>query len=364
MNYQVLYQWQEEIANKLPCLNSWQVANVALFSLGIIRAEGCQQQQVARQVVAGEQTESCARRWRRFLANDRVPLPAFFTQWSRWLVSQLGEKTVYLLVDETKLQDRLGALVVGVAWQGRCIPLAWRCYVADEKAAYPPEGQVAVIDTLLGQVQPALADRDKVVVLADRGIGNSSALCRAVLARGWSFLFRVTANSKIMLGPTKHKLVDLAPPGGQWSGAGLLFTSTGGLPGYAHVIWQADYDEPWLLVTNDATLTGWEYAVRNWQEQSFRDLKSGGWQWHRSRIRRPDHMARLLILLVLAYAWCLALGSVAVRQGRARQLVQQLTGPPRRHWSLFKEGLAFFFAYVQRHGLFVRLHFWPDLRFL
>lgn len=362
MNYDILYQWEEEIAKNLPCLNSWQVTNVALFSLGVIQAESCQQQQVARQVVTGEQTESCTRRWRRFLANDHVPLSQFFTQWSGWVVPRLGQKKVYLLVDETKLQDRVGALVVGVAWEGRCIPLAWRCYVADEKDAYPSEGQVAVISTLLAQIKAALGDPYEVVVLADRGIGNSSALCRAVLALGWSFLFRVTANSKIVINGEKYTIAHQAQRGAHWSGEGLLFASAGGLWGYAHTIWDSTYDEPWALVTNDPMLTGEEYARRNWQEQSFRDLKSGGWHWQHSRIRQPDHMARLLILLVLAYAWCLALGSHAVQQGCARKLVKQIAGPLRRHWSLFKEGVAYFFTHVLRSTIFVSLHFWPDPR--
>ena len=181
MNYPVLYQWQEEIANHLPCLNSWQIANVALFSLGVMQAESCQQQQVARAVVTGEEVESCTRRWRRYLDNEHFPQERFFGEWSAWVLSHLQQAKVYLLVDETKLQDRIGALVVGVAWQGRCIPLAWRCYVADEKDAYPQEGQVKVIERLLKQIKMGIGDEQPVVLLADRGIGSSSDLCRVVV---------------------------------------------------------------------------------------------------------------------------------------------------------------------------------------
>ena len=47
MNYKLLYQWEQHLAGHLPCLNSWQRANVALFSYGIVRAESCQQATVA-----------------------------------------------------------------------------------------------------------------------------------------------------------------------------------------------------------------------------------------------------------------------------------------------------------------------------
>lgn len=64
MNYKLLYQWEAEVTGHLPCLNSWQGANVALFSYGVVKAESCQQGQVARQVCCGEGVESAARRWR------------------------------------------------------------------------------------------------------------------------------------------------------------------------------------------------------------------------------------------------------------------------------------------------------------
>lgn len=365
MNYRLLYQWEKEIATELPCLNSWQAANVALFSLGVIEAGKCQQQEVAYKVATGERVESCMRRWRRFQANKGLAMSTFFGQWSRWLLRALGRRQVHLLVDETKLQDRIGALVVGVAWEGRCIPLAWRCYKADDKEAYPEEGQVAVIATLLSQIQAGLDDAYEVTVMADRGIGNSGDLCQAVMKLGWNFLFRVTANCKVVIGEEKHRITELVQPGQARSVAGQLFTSNaGGFFGYAHAIWDKAHDKPWALVTNSPTLPGRDYAQRNWEEQGFRDLKSGGWQWQTSRIRQPEHMSRLLILLALAYAWCLALGSEAVRRRPSRPLVRSSDSGsrPRRHWSLFKEGLAYYVESVRRHTHFVRLHFAPDPR--
>ena len=128
MNYALLYQWEQELAQHLPMLNSWQQANVALFSYGIIRAESCQQGSVARQVSCAEGVESTVRRWRRFLDNKAFPLEAFFAGWSRWVVEALGCEEVTLLVDETKLHERMAVMMVGIAWEGRCLPLAWRTY--------------------------------------------------------------------------------------------------------------------------------------------------------------------------------------------------------------------------------------------
>lgn len=122
-------------------------------------------------------------------------------------------------------------------------------------------------------------------------------------------------------------------------------------------------DEPWALVTNNPRLTGHEYARRNWQEQSFRDLKSGGWQWGESRVRIPTHVERLLVILVIAYGWIIAIGSHAVEADRAHPLHPTAHGDKRRHWSLFKDGLNYFVEFVEYYTVCLKLIFIPDKRF-
>lgn len=363
MNHPLLYQWTEEIATRFRSLNSWQAANVALFSQGVIRAGSSRQQPIARQVACGERMDSAARRLRRFIANEHFPLEAFFAELSKWIVSALPGERVYLLVDETKLADRLGVMMVGVAWEGRCIPLAWRCYEANSRAGYPAEGQVKVIEHLLACVQRGVGSERDVVVLADRGIGTSPELCQVVAGLGWHYLFRVTCQTKLCGPEGDYTIARMVAEGESWAASGKIFKQRGRIPAHARAIWGEGQAEPWALVTNDPTLTGWEYARRNWQEQSFRDLKSHGWQWATSKTRLPGHMARLMVLLVVAYAWVLALGGLAVRRRAAHPLQRHAQGQLRRHWSLFKEGWQFFFDVIQRTGEYPGLHFLPDTRF-
>ncbi len=363
MNYLLLYQWEQTLTSKLPSLNTWQRANVALFSYGVLLAESCQQDEIARQVSCGERVDSTTRRWRRFLDNSAFPLQQFFPEWSRWVMEAVGLKRLTLVVDETKLHDRLGIMVVGLAWENRCLPLAWRTYPANSKAGYPPEGQVGMITKLLQAVKAGLPLEAEVLVLADRGIGTSPDLCRAVAALGWHYLFRVTCQTKIVTQAGALTIAQQVQPGEIWAAQGLVFKQRGRIPAQARALWGAEYDEPWALVTNAARLSGAEYARRNWQEQSFRDLKSGGWQWQASRVRHPDHLARLLVVLVLAYTWMVALGSQAVARGCAQPLPNRAEGNRRRWRSLFKEGLRFFVEYVQRYTVCLGLVFIPDHRF-
>lgn len=362
MNPRVLYQWSEEIAMRLPSLNSWQTANVGLFSYGVVLSESSQQMRIARKVVCGEQVDSAARRLRRFIANEQVNMAAVFVEWTRWMVSCLETKQVVLLVDETKLKDQLGIMVVGMAYEGRCIPLAWRCYTANSHAHYPEEGQVEMIEQLLRLVQQGLPAHLPVLVLADRGIGTSPKLCQKVAALGWRYLFRVTKKSKILTPAGEYTIYQQVEQGQAWSASGLIFKQRGQIPAHARALWSEGYAEPWALVTNDPALTGYEYAQRNWQEQSFRDLKSGGWRWSESDVVSPAHMTRFLLVLVVAYAWVLGIGSYAIHWQRARPLTQRPTGQRRRQWSLFKEGLQLFSDYVLRNGVCLKLCFLSDKR--
>lgn len=254
----------------------------------------------------------------------------------------------------------MAAMVVVVAWSERCIPLAWRCY---NPTQYPAEGQVKLIEGLLQSVQTGISHHYEVCLLADRGIGTSPDLCRAVSQMGWTYLFRVTGWSKIVTDIDEFTIYQQVQEGQCWQASSLIFKKRGRIPAHAIALWTVGYDEPWALVTNNEQLTGYEYAQRNWQEQSFRDLKSCGWQWDESHIRLPEHMQHMMLLLVVAYAWVLALGTYAIEYGFAQPLQTHKDGSIRRHWSLFKEGLQFFTDWVLKKHVCLKLLFIPDRRF-
>ncbi len=125
---------------------------------------------------------------------------------------------------------------------------------------------------------------------------------------------------------------------GPWA-SGLALRKRGRVRVYAVVYRAFGQAEPWCLLTNDPHLSVLAYALRAWQEQGFRDLKSGGWQWQRSQVWQPDHADRLV--LALTYARALAL---AVQTVPDLPVVDPVTfiQPPHPARSLFQLGLAFF----------------------
>ena len=362
MNLKLLYQFCELLASLLPSLNGWQVENLGLFSYGVVLSRSSQQRQIAEKVICGEKVCSAVRRLRRFIVNDKWCNERFFLDWSRAILTNLGSKRAYLLVDETKIKDRIGVMMIGVAYDGRCIPLIWRVYEANSHEGYPAGGQVHMISDMLSVIMEVMPSRMRAFVLADRGIGTSPALCREVKRRGLKFLFRVTKMTKIRCDAGELTIYDQVKPGRGWTASGKVFTKRGRIPAHVRAIWDKGCESPWLLVTNDASLSGREYGMRNWQEQTFRDLKSGGFNWASSYLRCPQKMSRFLAIMVVAYAWMLSFGSQAVEQGRAQPLIRDKSGNWRRQWSLFKEGLRYFIEYVSRKGICPKLQFVADRR--
>lgn len=340
MNPKRLYHWVRRISKTWTGMTRHFRNNVSVFSEAVVRAQSSRLRTIAG--CARGKSDSQRRRLQRFVKRTQ-PLSAFFQAWTRSVIRQVKPACVVLVVDETKLKDELGVMVVGLAYEKRCLPLAWRVYRANSAADYPAEGQVKMILALLKQVRDGLPATCPVRVLADRGIGTSPDLMRGIMALGWSFLFRVTKQSKIVL-PSGEAVTfydQVTQPGQCYHASGTVFKQRGRIAGHVRVLWGQQAQERWALVTNDERLTGWEYAQRAWIEPAFRDLKSHGWQVEQACLADPQRMSHLWILLVVAYVWMLVLGA-ALDQTTA--LRRRPDGTFVRRWSLFREGRHAFLA--------------------
>jgi hypothetical protein len=334
-----VYQWFKRIAEHMP-LGKWQAFGLAMFSLGVAWSEHSWLSKIAERLWMFGKADTVERRFQRWIDNPRIDIAACCRAWAKWVLSSLVDaEQIILLVDLTKLSDRLDVLMVGLAYRKRCIPLAWRCLPGNQPW---PERQVPIIADLLAWIAAGIPEGYTPLVEADQGIGNSSALMRVVAQRGWHFMFRIKDTTTIQLpGGQVVAFSQLIAPGRRWSGSGILFPNSHPILAHVHLLWRSSMDVPWCLVTNAPHLPHHSYAQRVWQEQGFRDLKSAGWQWHRSQVCQLDHADRLLLVLTLAYAWVLSLGTQAIRAGKA--LRRQLLRGRHRRWSVFRIGLRYLY---------------------
>jgi DDE family transposase len=333
----ILYHWTKAVGKHFVPLSKPQASVLALFSLGVARAGSCVLNRVAQALPWIGKLDTVERRLQRFLANPRIHLEPGCVSLARWVLSSLSfaSNTLVLLVDETARAEHLRVMAVGLAYRGRAIPLAWWCYPQDQ---YPMR-QVELIDTLLGWVAPFVKPGYDVLVEMDRGLGTSPALLRRILKRGWHYLVRVQGSVRLRSEGQEQNVPFkswVTGPGQKRSGWVRAFKKAGWLPCWAMAYWGEGYKEPWLLLSDWDQLQAPCYGWRMWEELAFRDLKSYGWNWQKSRVWDPDHSNRLWLVMALAYAWTLSLGTQAAHLLEVRREVTR--GKQKRH-SLFNLGI-------------------------
>jgi hypothetical protein len=226
-----------------------------------------------------------------------------------WVVSAWapGEQRLALALDATSLGQRFVVLAVSVLYRGCAIPIAWQVLPASQPGAWQPYW----LD-LLEQVQGLVPADWLVLVLTDRGL-FAPWLFRAIVRHGWHPFMRINAGGKCRPEGASEfcPLSDLVRPAGEvWRGRVVCFKSAH-LPA-SLLTWVAEgYTDPWLILTDlapEAAEISW-YSLRAWIEASFKDTKSGGWQWQHTRMTDPERASRLWLVLALALLYAANQGS-------------------------------------------------------
>jgi len=209
-----------------------------------------------------------------------------------------------------------------------------------------------------------------VIVTADRGL-YAPWLYQLIVEAGWHPFLRINHQGTYRIPPhhTWHPLAEVVhTPGLFWSGQVVCF-QTNPLPCTLLARWDIGYKDPWLILTDLAPSQAdplW-YGLRSSTECVYRDLKSDGWQWHRTRLLDAHRAERLLLALAVATLWMVMLGGDAENQllpshleqlpSQHIALSQPLPRQPSRQVSCFLQGLLTLIANLL-NNIPIRLHRW------
>ena len=87
-------------------------------------------------------------------------------------------------------------------------------------------------------------------------------------------------------------------PGTSWQGHGLAFKNSRiECTLIAH--WEECEEEAWFILTDlplEAS-NAWLYGMRAWIEHGFRVIKSGFWQWDRTKMEDPERASRYWLVI-------------------------------------------------------------------
>jgi len=175
----------------------------------------------------------------------------------------------------------------------------------------------------------------------DRGLAHSSAMLRALSNLGVDYIVRVKSNARFTSRTGVSQLLKHWMQRGRavWL-RGRLFDRDHACDGQMLLLWEDDHADGWCLFTNLHARFGRYYALRWWQEQSFRDLKSYGLQWTDTHLTCPTRLSRLLFPMAIAYAFCIAAGTrVCALPIYLKKALAPLIDPTRL--SLFRLGRYF-----------------------
>ncbi len=275
--------------------------------------------------MAGEvAAKHCIKRVWRFLRNDQVEVEAVF----RAILCAVlpAQKRVIVLADWTD-RGKFQQLVLAFSKDGRAIPVV--CVTVPKGNTKKRQlgsmirGEREALDIL----ERILPKGKEPVLVADRGFANSRWL-GDIAARGWYFVQRMKAD--FMLDTDQHigSFKELGIRRG-WRarshGEGSVFDNEFG-PVHAVSIFERDAEEALYLITNLPAHSAKQlvsiYKKRMWIEAMFRDLKNREWGLGADHVKlsTPARHQNHFIILMLAYLFLTALGTVAEATGLARQL--------------------------------------------
>jgi len=292
-------------------------------------------------VLAGPaKATSKLRRFHRWLNNPLVDVAAYYRPFIKAALVAWAGKHILLIVDGVSPKGEYVVCRVSVCFRGRAFPLCWKTFdTRSHSISYAC--YVAVLEQALALI-PA---RCQVTLLGDRGFGHRQLMkwCTKV---GWHFVLRLKADSTVLLPDGSRRRLDAwrPRPNDLLHLAGVrLLAASGEIIGPLHVyITQAPAPatEAWYLASDRlggcAVIA--DYGCRMRIEQSFRDDKSGGWNWEDSPLTEPIQTDRLTLIMAVATLYTVTEGTHLADHGHR----QELDPHDSRGLSYFQIGLRSF----------------------
>jgi Transposase DDE domain len=302
-------------------LHGHQSKTLSIFVLGAIRAESIVLPKVAEALLedSGAKAPSIERRLERFLSNARINPEEVWKSFLETVIPSFQKEPIQLVIDLTNYEEHAQVIYIGIIQHSRVLPLVWKVMPGQEKW---DQGLWDTIEELFKRLQPYLEKTDCTV------IGDSAFGCFPMVnlcqKYGWHYLFRICAqhtcehwSAQGCLLPTCPVSELVSEPGKKFYGAIRLWqedkieTNLSGC-------WEKGEEEALLVISDRPACRKriLEYKKRWKVESTFEDMKSRGWDWEESHVRRLDRVDRLLLVLFLLLWWLAHLAACCIHNGR------------------------------------------------
>jgi hypothetical protein len=380
-----LKQWARIVSYHLPHLSLPEVTGLATWSFGMVMTRSSSVTKISEFISRLNQEKSNTVRQRlkewyqdaqskKGEKRSELDVTKCFVPLLKWILSmwKSEDKWLTLAMDATNIGQNFTVLSLHVLYRGCGIPVAWKIVKGTEKGSWKPHWH-NLFQSLSGAIPPDW----EVIVLADRGL-YADWLFSDICALNWHPFLRINQQGTYQIrGENKWQFLDavVTLKGMSWSETVTCF-KTNPLDCTLLVRWEPDYKEPWLIVTDlkPEQADNIKYGLRTWIESSYRDIKSDGWQWHKTRLRNPERAERLWLAMAIATLWAVTVGGDinqhpsynSTKQPTANLVTKKVPTAPKisRQISCFLQGLLTIIADLL-NGKAISLNgFFPEPRVL
>ena len=318
---QHLKDWKQIISYRFPRLSLPQISGLATWSFGMVMTQSSSLTKVSTLIAkVNQEPENTVRQrlkeWYKSgeakakKGNKRASMDVTecFGSLLQWIIDLLPQTTKELpiAIDATSIGQNFTVLSVNVLYRRCAIPIAWKVVKGTEKGSWKPYWK-----QLFQSFKDIVPQDYLVIVSADRGL-YASWLYEEIVALGWHPFLRINHQGQYCLEGSSswQPLATVVTPNNpNWSGQVTCFKSN---PINCTLLarWDDGYADPWIILTdlNPAEADVRWYGFRSWIECSYRDIKSDGFGWHKTRLRQPDRAERLGNAMSVAMLWMLTLG--------------------------------------------------------
>lgn len=307
--YQVVKQALKQFYPNEPSGNLARHLNTMAWMVsGIVGSKRTSYSEIAKKAPNGTKPTSRAKRFSRWVNNERVDFETYFAPYAVGLLLSLLDSPLVLVIDGSEVGRGCLALLVSVVFKGRALPLGW-IVVQGKKGHFPEEAHVNLVE----QVAELVPKEAEVIFLGD-GEFDGIILQETVANKNWKYVCRTAKNTVLTAAEEEFSFQDLGiEPGNIISIPEVAFTRE--QYGSVQVIawWAKGNKKPIFLVTNMelAEEACFWYKKRFRIETFFSDQKSRGFHLHKSHLDQPERLATLMIAACLAYIWMVYLGNFA-----------------------------------------------------
>jgi hypothetical protein len=292
---------EEDLVDRDTGLAKWYIRGLADLAAAALATRSVNTSEWLAVLPRDSDAKSKERYISRWLSNPKIdPTQAMAGFMPEILLSAgSGDRTVVLMLDQSKVASEFECLMVSLRVGERAIPVAWK--VVETEGAIGFDVQKPLLETVAAMIPKGI----KILLAGDRFYGTA-ALIGWCKKHGWDYRIRLKSNLTLI-----HEDAEITTgEAARMKLSALLNARFGGITTNIGILHEEGHKEPWIIAMNEKPSKGrvLDYGMRWGIEPMFSDFKSRGFGITNTHLQHPDRIERLILVLTIAIFWAVSTG--------------------------------------------------------